>query len=134
MPDYRTVLFDLDGTLADTAPDLATSLNILRREEGLEELPYGQIRAHVSNGSSALIRIGFDSDEREPDFERRRLRLLDIYRQHLCVETRLFPGMAAVLDELDRRRCRCRPPARPRFRQRPGCSPRPYVSWRCAAG
>ena len=106
MPAFRTVLFDLDGTLADTAPDLATSLNILRREEGLEELPYGQIRAHVSNGSSALIRIGFDSDEREPDFERRRLRLLDIYRQHLCVDTRLFPGMAAVLDELERRRCR----------------------------
>lgn len=106
MPDYRTVLFDLDGTLADTAPDLAAALNILRREEGLEELPYGRIRAHVSNGSSALIRIGFDGDEREPDFERRRLRLLDIYRQHLCVDTCLFPGMAAVLDELERRRCR----------------------------
>lgn len=106
MHQYRTILFDLDGTLADTAPDLASSLNILRREEGLAEMPYAQIRSHVSNGSSALVRVGFDGDERGADFERRRLRLLDIYRQNLCVGTRLFPGMEAVLEEIERRHCR----------------------------
>jgi phosphoglycolate phosphatase len=106
MPRYRAVLFDLDGTLADTAPDLAASLNLLRREEGLQDMPFEQIRAQVSNGSTALVRLGFDGDENAPDFERRRLRLLDIYRRHLCIDTRLFPGMSAVLDEIERRRRR----------------------------
>jgi len=100
---YGTVLFDLDGTLADTAPDLAYSLNSVRAEESLPPLPFAQIRPHVSNGARALIKLGFQTDETHPDFERRRQRLLAIYRDNLCKETRLFPGIDAVVDEIERR-------------------------------
>ena len=97
----RTILFDLDGTLADTAPDLAWALNEVRKEEGLPALPYETIRTEVSHGSVALTRIGFNIDKEHPDFERLRLRLLDIYKDNLCRETRLFPGMEDVLTAIE---------------------------------
>lgn len=97
----KAVLFDLDGTLADTAPDLAAALNAVRQEQCLPPMAYEQIRPIVSNGSKALIELGFDFDDRHPDFERLRLRLLDIYNENLTVGTRLFPKMAELLDELE---------------------------------
>jgi len=93
----QLVLLDLDGTLADTGPDLAHALNTVRAEEGLPALPYARIRPQVSHGARALIRLGFGGQEAEPDFERRRQRLLDVYRENLCVRTKLFPGMTEVL-------------------------------------
>lgn len=103
---YRTVLFDLDGTLADTAPDLVFALNAVRAEDGLPPLPFEEVRPHVSNGSRTLIRVGFGIEEDNPEFERRRLRFLELYRQHLCDSTRLFPGMEAVIDEIEHRGCK----------------------------
>jgi phosphoglycolate phosphatase len=100
---YRTVLLDLDGTLADTAPDLIHALNAVRTEDGLSALAAAAIRPHVSNGSRTLISIGFGTDESHPEFERRRLRFLKIYSQRLCVDTRLFPGMTEVIDEIEKR-------------------------------
>ena len=97
----HTVLFDLDGTLADTAPDLAAALNKVRAEEGLAPLPYETIRAEVSHGSVALTRLAFDMEQDHPEFERLRKRLLDIYVDNLCVETRLFPGMDKVLEQIE---------------------------------
>ncbi len=100
---FDAVLFDLDGTLLDTAPDLAWALNQVRREEGLPELPFETIRPSVSHGSAAMIRTGFGTDETDPRFEPRRRRLLEIYAANLARETRPFPGMAELLEEMERR-------------------------------
>ena len=97
----RTVLFDLDGTLVDTAPDLALALNRLRREKGLPPLPYEPIRAQVSHGGSALIRLGFGCRPGDAGFEPLRRRFLDLYQEDLATRTRLFPGMEEVLDFLE---------------------------------
>lgn len=99
----QAVLFDLDGTLADTAPDLAFALNQTLRHFGRPSLPYEHIRPVVSHGGIALIRLGFGLAPEDPTFEARRQYLLDIYRNNLCRETRLFPGMPEVLDTLEER-------------------------------
>ena len=97
----RGVLLDLDGTLLDTAPDMADALNRLRADEGLENLPFERIRPHVSHGALRLIRIGFGDPEPER-FESLRGRYLDIYRQGLANRTRLFDGFDGVLATLER--------------------------------
>jgi phosphoglycolate phosphatase len=97
----RGVLFDLDGTLLDTAPDMAAALNRLRIAEGLAALPYLQIRPLVSHGAPRLLRLAFG----EPDAERHeslRRRFLDFYRAALAVHTRLFDGFEAVLSAIER--------------------------------
>ena len=99
----RTVLFDLDGTLADTAPDLAAALNAVRVSEGEAALPFETIRPHVSHGAMALIRFGFGIDEDNPRFHALRQRLLDHYSAHICDHTTLFPGMAELLSEIEER-------------------------------
>ena len=95
----RAVLFDLDGTLLDTAPDMVAALDALRRENGLVPLPFEQARASVSHGSGRLVRLGFpDADvARQAVLQRR---YLEIYSGELSSKTRLFPGMDAVLAEL----------------------------------
>ncbi len=99
----RAVLFDLDGTLLDTAPDFVIALNALRAEEALPPLPASRIRPYVSHGSPAMIRVGFDSDLEHPDFERRRLRFLDHYAAVLGQHAVLFDGMDEVLRTLETR-------------------------------
>lgn len=98
-----TVLFDLDGTLLDTAPDLAYALNEVRREQQLPPLPFAQIRPVVSHGSAGLLAAGFELAPGDDRFEPLRQRLLAIYQEHLAVQTRLFPGMESVLDALEDR-------------------------------
>ncbi len=97
----EAVLFDLDGTLVDTAPDLAWCLNTLRDEQGLAALSYASIRPHVSNGSAELIKFGFSISSDEPEFEPLRLRLLDLYANNLVRESRLFDDMETVLNKLE---------------------------------
>ena len=97
----RTVLFDLDGTLADTAPDLANALNAVLVASGREPLPFKAIRPVVSHGGMALIRLGFGLEPEDPGFEPLRRQLLDHYAAHIADETRLFPGMENVLDQLE---------------------------------
>jgi 2-phosphoglycolate phosphatase len=99
----RTVLFDLDGTLLDTAPDLADALNAVLLEQGREPLPYEQIRGVVSHGGMALIRLGFGIPPSDPGFEPLRLRLLDIYHANIANKTRPFPGMPELLQALEAR-------------------------------
>ncbi len=103
MSQIRTVLFDLDGTLADTAPDLAYALNQVLDEQGREPLPFERIRPVVSHGGIALIKLGFNIDEHAPQFDTLRQRLLAIYREHIVRHTRLFEGMAELLDEIEGR-------------------------------
>jgi len=99
----RTVLFDLDGTLADTAPDLAHALNALLQEQGRPPLPFESIRPVVSHGATALVRLGFGMDPAAQEFPALRSRLLDLYQRHLARETRLFRGIPELLTELERR-------------------------------
>jgi 2-phosphoglycolate phosphatase len=96
-----TVLFDLDGTLVDTAPDLAFALNQLRREETRPELPFAIIRPYVSHGSYALIELGFGINRDDPAVLPLRQRLLDIYAMNLLRESRPFPGILESLDRLE---------------------------------
>jgi 2-phosphoglycolate phosphatase len=100
MTGIRTVLFDLDGTLADTAPDLAYALNTLLLEQGKEPLPYETIRPVASHGAAGLIELGFGVPRDTPRFPPLRERFISIYRAHLTRETRLFPGMPELLDQL----------------------------------
>ena len=103
MPDIKTVLFDLDGTLIDTAPDMANALNILLEEEGLAPLPYEDIRPVVSNGSVALVNLGFGQVDDDNRLNHLKQRYLDIYQQHLCEDSVLFNGMQALLDTIENR-------------------------------
>jgi len=103
MSSIRTVLFDLDGTFADTAPDLANALNALLVEEGRAALPFDQIRPQVSHGSIGLLKLGFGIEPGDTGFARLRERLLAIYAADLCRDTRPFPGIEELLDTLHRR-------------------------------
>lgn len=97
----RGLLVDLDGTLADTAPDLAAALNAVLTEEDRDLLPFPAIRPWVSFGAPGLIRLGFGKGLDERDFERLRARLLSHYAAALCRETRLFDGFDTVLAEFE---------------------------------
>jgi 2-phosphoglycolate phosphatase len=99
----RAVLFDLDGTLADTAGDLSEALNRLRLEHRLDPLAPALTRAYTSSGARGLLKVGFDMNPDDPRYERMRDRFLDHYEQALCVHTRLFDGMAELLRELEQR-------------------------------
>ncbi len=99
MPGH--ILFDLDGTVADTAPDLALALNLLRLEYDMPPLDFREIRSVVSLGAVAMIKLAFKIPESDPEFEKLRNKLLEIYSQNICAHTTLFPGMASVLDHLD---------------------------------
>ncbi|WP_192037065.1 HAD-IA family hydrolase [Halomonas sp. YLGW01] len=97
-PLPRALLFDLDGTLVDTAPDLARATNALRAHHGLAALPYETIRAQVSNGGSALVTLalGLERDHARHDPARRFL--LDSYGQDVAAESRLFEGLAPLIE------------------------------------
>ncbi|MDH3673410.1 MAG: HAD-IA family hydrolase [Gammaproteobacteria bacterium] len=95
--NLRTVLFDLDGTLADTAPDMAQALNLLLKENDYEPLPFDTIRPWVSHGGLALVRLGFGEETGDLELENLRRRFLEIYAENLCRETRLFPGISQLL-------------------------------------
>jgi phosphoglycolate phosphatase len=99
----RTVLFDLDGTLLDTAPDLADALNQVLRQNGQQTLPYENIRPVVSHGGIALIELGFGLAPGDPTFDGLRKQLLDIYRDNISRKTRPFPGITELLEHLEKR-------------------------------
>jgi N-acetyl-D-muramate 6-phosphate phosphatase len=97
----QAVLFDLDGTLVDTAPDLAAALNHVVVEEGMLALPLEEIRPHVSQGGLALIKLAFEQHRQETELEPLRLRLLDYYLEHIADHSRLFEGFEQVLETLE---------------------------------
>jgi len=98
-----TVLFDLDGTLIDTAPDFIRCLNELRQQHGLSALPADRIRRSVSNGARAMVRVGFGLEPEHPDYLAKHTAFLDLYEAGVAVETRLFEGMDALLQSLEQR-------------------------------
>jgi len=92
------VLFDLDGTFADTAPDMAYALNRLLERRERPPLPFEHIRPQVSHGGRAMIGIGFGLGPEDAEFDTLRQEFLDIYADNLVRETTLFPGMSDLLD------------------------------------
>jgi phosphoglycolate phosphatase len=92
------LLFDLDGTLVDTAPDLAQATNALRTHHGLAPLPYETIRAQVSNGGSALVELALGLTPEHADHGEARRFLLEAYGRDVAVHSRVFPGLAPLLE------------------------------------
>ena len=99
----RAVLFDFDGTLADTAADLSRALNRLRSARGLAELPLEALRPHASSGARGLIGAGLGITPGHPDYEPLREAFLEHYENEICIDTRLFPGMRELLSALEAR-------------------------------
>jgi len=95
------VFFDLDGTLADTAADLAAPVNAMRLERGLEALPLDALRPFASMGARGLIGRGLGVQREDPAFEALRVEFLERYEAAMVVHTRLFDGVPALLDALD---------------------------------
>lgn len=94
------ILFDLDGTLVDTAPDLGYALNMVLAEEGHKAISAERIRPFASKGGRGLLKLGFDIDEDHEEYGRLRERFLEIYEENLCRESRLFDGMHEALDSI----------------------------------
>ncbi|BBB22771.1 phosphoglycolate phosphatase [Abyssogena phaseoliformis symbiont OG214] len=95
--NINTILFDLDGTLIDTAPDLAYALNTLLKYNGLSEKPYEKIKPLVALGGKALIKFGFDCDELHPDFIDRHQKILNIYKDNISQFSKTFSGIDALI-------------------------------------
>lgn len=95
------VLFDLDGTLVDTAPDFAAVLNTLCKRHGKTVVDFADIRSTVSHGARALLNLAFGINESDEKYEQLLQELLSLYSQHLAVESTLFPGIEDLLNWLD---------------------------------
>ncbi|HEU0186672.1 MAG TPA: HAD-IA family hydrolase [Gallionellaceae bacterium] len=99
----KAVLFDLDGTFADTAPDLGAALNHVRSLHQLPPLPIEITRLQASHGSAGLLKLGFNVTPDAPEFPALREAFLAHYTAHICDHTTLFPGMAGLVATLEQR-------------------------------
>lgn len=102
----QAVIFDLDGTLVDTADEFVVVVQALRAEHGREPLPDQLIRSNVSNGARALTTLALDLQESAPEFENKRLRLLELYSEVLGTVASLYPGIQELLDAFSERNIR----------------------------
>ena len=96
----EAVLFDLDGTLVDTAPDMVAVLQDLQESRGVDRVAYDSARLHVSNGAIGLLKVGFPDREHEFGSDLH-LEYLERYEARICDGSEVFPGLPVLLDELD---------------------------------
>src|SRR4030095_16721258 len=99
----RAVLFDFDGTLADTAPELAAAVKRMRGEQAQAALPIERLRPFASAGARGLVHAAFGIKPGDSEYEALREMFLEYYAERICEETRLFPGIAELIAELRRR-------------------------------
>lgn len=99
--NVEAVLFDLDGTLVDTAPDLACALNAVLQQQQLEALPYSVIRPIVSNGAEALIKLGFGTELPDEQYQTIKSNFIRYYQHNIATQSILFAGMEAALRHLE---------------------------------
>jgi phosphoglycolate phosphatase len=99
----KAILFDFDGTLADTAADLVRPVNRLRTARGLPQLPLASLRPFASAGARGLIGAGLGIQPDHPEFTALRDSFLEHYAAEICVDTRLFPGMEELLAAIEAR-------------------------------
>ena len=99
---FDAVLFDLDGTLADTAPDMARTVNLMKKNRGQTTVSVATDRPHVSSGARGVVCTAFGIDVDHRDYEALRSEVLALYADNLSFDTVLFDGMAGLLDALDR--------------------------------
>ncbi len=97
----QSVLFDLDGTFADTAPDLHFALDQVMLRQGLTPLPLEKVRPAVSHGSQAMLRVGFGLGPEAPGYDSLRDDFLNTYLANIANRTRLFDGMEPLLEKFD---------------------------------
>jgi N-acetyl-D-muramate 6-phosphate phosphatase len=97
----QAVLFDLDGTLIDSAPDLAGAINLVRNASGLEDLPFERLRPMVGAGARGMVGVAFGLAPGDDGFASLREQFLQVYERHLLVRTRVFDAMQPVLQHLD---------------------------------
>jgi len=97
------VLFDFDGTLADSAADLCAALNVMRVRRGLAQMPLAETRRHSSSGARGLLRVGFGVTPESPEYGAMREEFLAEYERAICVHTCLFPGARELLEALGER-------------------------------
>ena len=95
---FQLVLFDFDGTVADTARDMINALNRLLLEYSMRTVEFEDLRAYVSNGTPALLKHGFDCSPEDEKFDVLRNEFLRIYEENVCVQTVLYPGTQSVLE------------------------------------
>lgn len=100
----RAVLFDLDGTFADTAPDLGRTINLMRAARGLAPVALADTRRVTSLGARGLLGVGFGIGPEHADYAAMREEFLRLYEMNLCQDTVLFPGIATLVDALETRR------------------------------
>ena len=96
----KAILFDLDGTLADTAPDLAAAVNLMRTQRKLPPAPYLRLRPFASAGARGLLAAGFDVTPEHPQFEAMRVEFLDNYESAIAEQSHLFIHVKTLLDGL----------------------------------
>ena len=101
LPVPRAVLFDLDGTLADTAPDLANAVNKMRQDRGLPLTPYELLRPMASAGARGLIEVAFGIQPGDADFEPMRTEFLANYEAQIADQTVLFEDVVALLAKIE---------------------------------
>jgi phosphoglycolate phosphatase len=99
----KVVLFDLDGTFADTAPDLGGVINLMRRARRLPDVPFSTTRPVASHGARGLLQAGFGIGPEHPDYAAMRQEFLGLYERNICRETRLFPGTGELLETIEQR-------------------------------
>ena len=102
--EYNAVLFDLDGTLVDTAPDMVAVLQYLQREHGIDPVAYELARSYVSNGAIGLLTLGFPEIDIEMGDDLHQ-QYLERYAEVICEESRVFAGLGDLLEQLDEMDC-----------------------------
>jgi N-acetyl-D-muramate 6-phosphate phosphatase len=94
----QALLFDLDGTFADTAPDLTHTLNLMRTARDLAPIPLEFTRPVTSTGARGMLAVGFSLTPEHPHYPSMRQEFLDLYARNLCRDTTVFPGIPELLE------------------------------------